>query len=79
MNELMTAGIELMLLGMGIVYAFLAMLVVMIGWMSSLINRFFPEMPASHLSKTPTGQDPGVIAAIAAAVQHYRQKHPTNE
>jgi oxaloacetate decarboxylase (Na+ extruding) subunit gamma len=55
MNELLSTGIEVMLLGMGIVYSFLAMLVVAIKAMSSV--------------------DPGLIAAISAAVQHYRNKY----
>lgn len=41
MNEMLSSGIELMLIGMGIVFAFLAMLVVAIGFMSTLIQRFF--------------------------------------
>lgn len=74
MNELLSSGIELMLIGMGIVYGFLALLVVSITGMSSLVQRFFPEMPSSHLV---AGQhdDPGIVAAITAAVQQYRKKH----
>lgn len=61
-----------MLIGMGIVYGFLAMLVVAIKAMSSLVQRFFPEMPGSQELQ---GDDPGTIAAIAAAVHHYRNKY----
>jgi oxaloacetate decarboxylase (Na+ extruding) subunit gamma len=75
MNEMLSAGIELMLIGMGIVFAFLAMLVVAITTMSSVVQRYFPDVPSSHLP----GQhfdDPGVIAAISAAVHQYRKKYP---
>ena len=75
---MLSSGIELMLIGMGIVYGFLAMLVLSIGVMSSLVQRFFPEMPGSH---HPIGQhvdDPGVMAAISAAVYQYRKKYPRN-
>jgi len=41
MAELMSRGVELMIVGMGIVFLFLALLVVAINTMSSLIQRFF--------------------------------------
>lgn len=45
MAELMNSGVELMLVGMGIVYLFLTALVIAIGLMSSVLQRFFPEAP----------------------------------
>jgi len=74
MNELVSSGIELMLIGMGMVFAFLAMLIVAIKTMSSLVLRFFPEMPGGH-SGTHHGDDLGTIAAISAAVHQYRKKY----
>lgn len=71
MNEMLSSGIELMLIGMGIVFGFLAMLVVVINTMSSLIERFFPDKP--NLGQT--GEDPRMIAAISAAVHQYRKKY----
>ncbi|MGZ8142886.1 MAG: OadG family protein [Methylosarcina sp.] len=73
MAELMNSGVELMLVGMGIVYVFLAVLVIAIGVMSSLLQRFFPEAPA--VSKKPLETDKNTIAAISAAVHHYRNKN----
>ncbi len=78
MNEMLSSGIELMLIGMGIVYGFLTMLVFAIGAMSSIVQRFFPEMPSSHPALVKQGDDPGVIAAISAAVHQYRKKYPRN-
>lgn len=75
MNELMSSGIELMLIGMGMVYSFLAMLVVAIKTMSSLVLRFFPDMPVGRHPGTHHGDDLGTIAAISAAVHQYRMKH----
>lgn len=78
MNEMMSAGLELMLIGMGIVFAFLAMLVVMVNMMTSLIQRFFPTtaIPDVTLATASAGHtDTGVIAAISAAVHQYRSKH----
>lgn len=75
MNELVSSGIELMLVGMGIVFAFLAMLIGAIKVMSSLILRFFPELPAGQYPNTHHGDDLGTIAAISAAVHQYRKKY----
>lgn len=77
MNEMMSSGIELMLTGMGIVYLFLAMLVVAIKIMTSIVTRYFPEAPA-EITATPASKatdDPLIIAAITAAVHQYRSKH----
>jgi len=75
MNELMSSGIELMLIGMGMVYAFLAMLIVAIKTMSALVLKFFPEMPAGRHAGSHHGEDLGTIAAISAAVHQYRNKY----
>lgn len=75
---MMSAGIDLMLIGMGIVFAFLALLIVMVNLMTSVIKRFFPEAPLTELtpaSASTSHTDAGVIAAISAAVHQYRNKH----
>ncbi len=74
MTELMNSGIELMLIGMGIVFLFLAMLVVAINIMSSLVQRFFPEPPATTM---PVISDisKSTVAAISVAVHQYRSTH----
>jgi oxaloacetate decarboxylase gamma subunit len=78
MTELMTSGIELMMVGMGIVFLFLAMLVLAINLMSALMQRYFPDAPPAPAAGRPpaggTGVDAGVIAAIAAAVHQYRSR-----
>jgi oxaloacetate decarboxylase gamma subunit len=77
MNEMMSSGVELMLLGMGIVFAFLAMLVVMVNIMTSVIQRFFPETPITVVipaSASTSHTGAGIIAAISAAVHQYRNK-----
>ena len=75
MNELVSSGIELMLIGMGMVFAFLAMLIVAVKMMSSLVLRFFPELPSGQHPGTHHGDDLGTIAAISAAVHQYRKKY----
>jgi oxaloacetate decarboxylase gamma subunit len=74
MAELMSSGVELMIIGMGIVFLFLALLVVAINTMSSLIQRFFPEPP--KVAKTVNIEtDKATVAAITAAVHQYRSKN----
>ncbi|MDD5265867.1 MAG: OadG family transporter subunit [Methylococcales bacterium] len=78
MTEMMSSGIELMFAGMGIVFVFLTMLVVVINMMSSLLQRFFPDAPTSQGAvsvSVSSGIDKSIIAAITAAVHQHRSKH----
>ena len=77
MTELMSKGIELMIVGMGVVFLFLTMLVLAINLMSSLIQRFFPEAPnlAGPATSSVSGIDKNIIAAITAAVHQHRSQH----
>ncbi len=78
MSEMMSSGVELMLIGMVIVFAFLALLVVMVNIMTTVIQRFFPEQAISNITPTSASAshtDAGVIAAITAAVHQYRNKN----
>ena len=77
MNEMLSSGIELMLLGMGIVYGFLAMFVLAISAMSAVVQRYFPDLSAQQISARQI-EDAGVLAAITAAVHQYRKKYPKN-
>ncbi|MDO9103568.1 MAG: OadG family transporter subunit [Methylovulum sp.] len=76
MAELMASGVELMFVGMGIVFLFLTMLVVAINLMSALVQRFFPEAPPATLSVPAVSQgiDKQTVAAIMAAVHQYRNR-----
>jgi oxaloacetate decarboxylase gamma subunit len=76
MTELMSGGVELMFVGMGIVFLFLAMLVVAINIMSSLVRRLFPDAPALAVAASVSGGiDKSIVAAITAAVHQYRSRH----
>ncbi len=78
MAELMGSGLELMFAGMGIVFLFLAMLVVAINTMSGLIQRYFPEAPVTSINvpvAANVAMDKSHIAAITAAVHQYRSSH----
>lgn len=70
----MSAGVELMLIGMGIVFAFLALLVIMVSMMTLLIQRFFPETAQTNLSPVASVSQ-SHVAAIGVAIHQYRNKY----
>lgn len=53
MTEELSFGLELMFVGMGIVFLFLAMLVLAINIMSALVRRFFPKRPCQRPQYCP--------------------------
>jgi oxaloacetate decarboxylase gamma subunit len=80
MDGLLATGIQLMLVGMGVVFSFLVLLVFTIKGVTMLLDRFAPEQvvlaPTSHhpVISNDTTQ---VTAAISIAVYKYRQhRHP---
>lgn len=87
MSELMTAGLELMLVGMAIVFGFLTLLVFMLRLMSRIARHFDRPLddtasldPAPGMAPTAVGAgntlDQGaLVAVIGAAVRQYRQDH----
>ncbi|OZB38701.1 MAG: oxaloacetate decarboxylase [Alishewanella sp. 34-51-39] len=76
--DLLLEAAGLMLIGMVAVYTFLFLLVVLLRLMSQTIQRYFPVKQAEKATKldTPSSQtvSPAVVAAIGAAIHHYRQK-----
>lgn len=78
-TNLMMEGFNLMLMGMGFVYAFLTLLVIATTLMSKIILRFSKPEPqvvpnnkgAARLVK---GQNSDIIAAISAAIHLHRQR-----
>ena len=79
MTDSLLAGEQLMLLGMSVVFIFLAMLVLAVNVMSKLVRRFYPETetttPTNSIAVKSSGADAGVVAAITAAVHSHRNKH----
>jgi oxaloacetate decarboxylase gamma subunit len=75
MTEELSLGLELMFVGMGIVFLFLAMLVVAINVMSALVQRFFPEAAVPPNPLLNTSLDKSVVAAITAAIHQHRNRH----
>ncbi|TDP01051.1 OadG family protein [Marinomonas balearica] len=80
MNELVSEGIGLMVLGMGFVFLFLVILIFATGYMSTLVNKLFPEaaQPAAKVPSAPVTAnntvDPQIVAAISAAIHQHRNR-----
>ncbi len=80
-NELFNQGVQLMIYGMGTVFVFLAVLVLVTTSMSYIVNRFFPDQISSVEPTTQSVQpaagtdDSTLLAVITAAVHQYRSNH----
>ncbi|MEM9621812.1 MAG: OadG family protein [Pseudomonadota bacterium] len=78
MTPLMSAGVQLMLVGMGTVFFFLTVLVAATRVMSAMALRLapVPDSPPESASVTPGPQSrhptPDEIAAISAAIAAHR-------
>jgi len=73
--DLTAIGLELVLLGMGTVFAFLTLLVFVTSLMSRLIMRFSSVETLNPVPLTANGQpgpSPVILAAVATAVRRYR-------
>ncbi len=82
MSDLIMNGFELMLLGMGIVFTFLMILVVALNVMSRIAFHFDnTEEELTATTSTPATQTMGkpentaLIAVISAAISRYRSAH----
>ncbi|MFZ3203371.1 MAG: OadG family protein [Pseudomonas sp.] len=79
-SQLLLEGVELMLMGMGSVFFFLALLILCIRLMARVIERFAPAQHAREASAPASvksvGQGPGpdVLAAIQLALHQHRAR-----
>ncbi len=74
-SELMMAGIQLMLVGMGIVFIFLIILVVTMNGMSRLAILLEGEPLATDTAKVSANIDGALVSVISAAIRRYRDTH----
>jgi oxaloacetate decarboxylase gamma subunit len=73
--NLVAEGLKFMVLGMSIVFVFLALLVLLMKWQASLVAKYFsPPTPPPSLY-VPADDEKARIAAIIAAVTEYRKAH----
>lgn len=72
-TNLVIEGIKFMFLGMGTVFLFLAVMILMMNIMSALIHKLFPEaIPVVPGEDAPT-DNKKIIAAITAAIKHHKK------
>ena len=73
MTELLLSGLKLMLIGMGIVFLFLALLVWIINVTARLVNTFQPVQEETSAAKGGVETDEAeLVAVISAAVRRSR-------
>ncbi|MEA1604549.1 OadG family protein [Pseudomonas spirodelae] len=78
-SELLLEGVELMLFGLGFVFLFLVLLVMVIRVMSWVIGQFAAKAPiplAAPLAVKPSSDEPSadVLAAIQSAIHQHRAR-----
>ncbi len=71
-------GLDLLLFGMGTVFIFLTLLVIVTISMSAIIRRWLPEEELDHLSspKRHTAVDERIVSIIQAALAKHRSRRP---
>ena len=68
-SSLVAEGFKFMVLGMGIVFVFLIVMIAVINVMSKIIHRFFPEPDPTQAPVVVDGSEKKkVVAAIVAAI-----------
>lgn len=74
-SELLEQGVNLMLLGMGMVFFILSLLIVVIKGVSALILKYEPEAESEvHLQLSSNRINKDIVAAITLAVERFRSK-----
>lgn len=78
-TNLVLEGIKFMFLGMGTVFVFLVIMILVTNVVSKIVNRFFPE-PVSipkadteYFETENVQNNKRIIAAITAAIIHHRK------
>ena len=74
MNELMGQGLQLMTLGMGVVFLFLGLLIAVVSLVSRVIQSFEQDAAVANADVSAARDD--LHEVISAAVKQYRSDHP---
>ncbi len=74
-SNLIDQGLNLMMLGMGMVFFILGLLVIIIKVVSNIILRYEPAVTDHHTNaRGPVKIDEDIVAAISIAIQRFRSK-----
>jgi oxaloacetate decarboxylase gamma subunit len=75
--NLVSEGVKFMILGMGTVFVFLILMIVVLNVQAKVIHRFFPQtsqpQAQSNTSPKKKSDDKKIVAAITGAVTAYRK------
>ncbi|RUM44364.1 MAG: hypothetical protein DSY46_05820 [Hydrogenimonas sp.] len=72
MENMVAESFKYMVLGMGIVFTFLYIMVIVLQYQAKLIAKYFPEEPDQPSGGASTGLDKKKVAAVIAAIQHHK-------
>ena len=76
-SPMIMESIKYMILGMGIVYIFLYLMVVVLDWQHKILLKYFPqsfeESPKSEAVQTSKRDKLKKVAAITAALHHMKK------
>lgn len=73
-TELLEQGVNLMMLGMGMVFFILSLLIVTLKIVSALILKYEPEVVPTSTKAVSPQVDEDIVAAITIAVQRFRSR-----
>ncbi len=73
-TNLVVEGIKIMLLGIGTVFLFIAMMIWAMNLMSKILSKKYPEAKPIEMDNHMDNQidNKRVVAAIVAAIKHHR-------
>lgn len=76
-TNLVVESFKFLGLGMGTVFAFLGIMIFMMGVMSNVVNKFYPEVKSDVNAALRNSQNQDnnkkIVAAITAAIKHHRE------
>ena len=78
-TNLVLEALKFMVIGMGIVFLFLTVMIFILKLQARLIAKYFPEKPKEELSQwkpqiVRNNDEKDTIAAISAAIIHYNNQ-----
>ena len=74
-SALLLDATVLMIVGMGVVYGFLMVLVFAVQGISRLLRHSGPPLTAESVPTPQVAISPSVVAAISAAIEHHQKQN----
>jgi len=73
--NLVAEGVKFMIIGMGTVFLFLMIMIVVLKFQAHIIGKYFPEKIVPVPPNSSPMNDKGLVAAISAAIQMYKKRN----